>query len=136
MVQWIARIKDMALLIIAVAGVATLSTGAWSDVGWVTKGTYALDKLTYVTQPQYLDFVTDTSGELAVQEKINEQINAGLSEIKALLTIVPQLKALIRIRCDGGRGLDATIDGLKRQYREMTGSEYVEPECGSPELSD
>jgi len=134
--NWVARSKDVALLIIAIGSVFTLATGAWSDIGWVTKGAYSQDQLEYVKQTQYLAFVTDTSGDLAAQEKVNQEISGSLNEIKALLTIVPQLKALIRNRCDGGRGLDATIDGLKRQYREMTGAEYDEPACGSTELAD
>ena len=127
-------VKDVLLTIIAAGAVVTLSTGAWSDFGWVNKKTYATEQATYVHAVDYGQHVTDSDAAFAAQAKVNEEISGSLNEIKALLTIVPQLKALIRNRCDGGRGLDQTIEELKRRYFMLTGTQYDEPACGSAEL--
>lgn len=133
-VQWVNRAKDMALLIIAIGGVLTLSTGAWSEHGWVSKSQYKTDVASFVTRAEFDTRSTATATQFTAQTSTNREVSASLNEIKALIAVVPQLKALIRNRCGGGRGLNDTIEGLKRQYRELTGTEYREPSCGSPEL--
>jgi hypothetical protein len=130
----LAGVKDVLLAIIAAGGVLTLGTGALSEYGWVTKKTYTEDAENYVQASVYRSHTASVDSNFAAQSKVNSEISGSLNEIKALLTIVPQLKALIRNRCDGGRGLDRTIDDLKERYRMLTGTEYDEPACSSPEL--
>ncbi len=132
--RWITGVKDVLLTLIALGGVATLSAGALSEYGWVTRSSYASDKPTFVTSQVYAAHVTESDAAFAAQGRVNQEISGSLNEIKALLTIVPQIKSLIRNRCDGGRGLDRTIDDLKNRYFMLTSTEYEEPACGSPEL--
>ncbi len=132
--KWVTGVKDVLLTIVAAASVLTLGTGAISDYGWVTKRSYAADQATYVQQGAYMMHLGESDAAFAAQGIVNTEIAGSLNEIKALLTIVPQIKALIRNRCDGGRGLDRTIDDLKGRYYDLTGTEYEEPACGSPEL--
>lgn len=120
--------------VIAATAVITIGTGAISDYGWVTKRTYVDDQTKTVAIADYTKHVKETDAAFAAQDKQNAAISGSLNEIKALLTVVPQLKALIRIKCSGGRGLDATIDDLKVRYRSLTGAEYQVPVCGSPDL--
>jgi hypothetical protein len=127
-------VKDVLLTVIAAASVLTLGAGAISDYGWVTKKTYNQDAASYVQVSAYNQAHATFDASFAAQSRVNTEIAGSLNEIKALLTIVPQIKALIRNRCMGGRGLDPTIDDLKARYRTLTGTEYEEPTCDSPEL--
>lgn len=120
----------MLLTIIAAGSVLTLATGSWSDWGWISRSETA----TFAKAAEYSAHVAASDNAFAAQKRMNEEISGSLNEIKALLTIVPQIKNLIRNRCDGGRGLDLTIEELKDRYRDLTGTEYREPSCGSPEL--
>lgn len=128
------RLRTSAALVSPLVLILTLSTGAWSRWGWVTKEAYGQDVVKLVSSDTYEDYVRSAENNFTAQDALNREITGSLNEIKALLTIVPQLKGLIRNRCGGGKGLEATINDLKQRYRELTGSRYEEPACDSPDL--
>lgn len=128
------KVKTMMSLIAPMLLLVTFSTGQWTRWGWVTKQDYENDVTKYALISEYRAHVISSTNEFAAQEARNKEISGGLNEIKALLKVVPQLKALIRNRCNGVRELQDTIDALKREYRTLTGTEYQEPACNSPEL--
>lgn len=114
--------------------VATITTGAWTKYGWVTQDAYVNDTAKYALIAEYRTYVAASDSNFATQAQLNKEVAGSLNEIKALLKLVPQLKALIRNRCNGVRDLQDTINGLKYEYRTLTGIDYQEPACASPEL--
>ena len=109
-------------MLTGIAALITVMSGV--NVTTVFQGINAIESL--ATK----DFVGSAIAVHAAEE--NERI-AGLTEelkrIRAFTEIVPQLKDLLTLRCMGTPSLDATIDTLKREYRELTQEEYRDPPC-------
>ena len=65
----------------------------------------------------------------AVAELELTSVADELKRIRAYTEVVPELRDLLKLRCMGTQNLDTTIDRLKREFRELTGEDYIEPSC-------
>jgi hypothetical protein len=114
------------------------SMNTFTTYGWVTRAEFTRSEerqqTSFEVRTEYLQDRAQNEARADRQEAEIKAAQANGNEILAYVKIVPQIKVLIKIRCTGNPDVQSTIDGLKKQYLELTGSPYVEPRCDDPEI--
>ena len=109
-------------MLTGIAALITVMSGV--NVTTVFQGISAIENLASKQDVAQAIAIHATEENLRIAD-----LDEELKRIRAFTEIVPQLKDLLTLRCMGTRGLDATIDTLKREYRELTQEEYRDPPC-------
>jgi hypothetical protein len=131
-------ISLVASTVVALGATVTYSVNVYTMYGWVTKQEFAqAERADALLYESHVDYLQDKITRDQRNDRQDAEIKAAegrSNEILAFVKVVPQLKVMLRIRCQGNSGVQPTIDELHRQFRDLTGRDYLEPHCSDPEL--